>query len=217
MLKKQCLIFNMVKGRSGYGELRASMMRRIRGKGPDWAFTPGDFADLGDPRSVGMVLTRLVKDGKIRRVQRGLYEVPHRHPIAGVVGASVDGLVKAVARRDALKLLPSGAMAANSLGLSTQVPAVLSYGTVGTSRTVTIGRGSVRLRKRSPKMVALGGRISGWLAEALRNLGRGQVRPEDLRGLRAKLSAADRRQLLKDLRYVPAWMRPLFIEVARDE
>lgn len=164
-----------------------------------------------------MVLTRLVKQGKIRRVQRGLYDVPHRHPIAGVVGAGTAALAEAVARRDGVKLLPSGATAANSLGLSTQVPAVVSYETIGRSRTLAVGRARIHFHKRSPKAVALSGRVSGWLAEALRNLGRGQVRPKDLRNLRTRLSATDRKHLREDMRYVPAWMRPLFIEVARED
>jgi len=104
-----------------YGATSSLILRRIRGKGRGWAFTPSDFADAGDPRSVGMVLSRLVKHGKIRRVQRGVYEVTHEHPLIGIVGAGSDAVMAAIARRDALKLLPSKAAAANVLHLSTQV------------------------------------------------------------------------------------------------
>lgn len=208
----------MITKRSNYGKLHGAVQSRIRAKGRNWAFTPSDFADLGDPRSVGMVLTRLVKQGKVRRVRRGLYEVPHSHPIAGMVGATATAITEAVARRDGLKLLPSGAAAANDLGLSTQVPGVTTYGVAGRSRTVGIGGlAKIRLKRRSPKAMALAGRVSGWLAEALRNLGRGNVKAEDLQALRRRLNATDRKQLRDDLRFVPAWMRPLFLEVARDE
>ena len=84
-----------------------------------WAFTPSDFADLDDPRSVGMALTRLLRSDLIQRIRRGVYCIPTDHPVVGRVAAGTDAITQAIARRDALKLLPSGATAANNLGLST--------------------------------------------------------------------------------------------------
>lgn len=218
MLKKKPHIFNIMNPDSSYGTISDLVLRRIRAKGHDWAFTPSDFADAGDPRSVGMVLSRLVKRGAIRRLDRGIYDVSHQHPIVGTVGAGPDAVLAAIARRDGLKLLPSGGVAANSLRLSTQVPAVTTYGVGGRSRLVRVGgKSSVRLKKRSPKTMALAGRFSGFLAEALRNLGRGNIGPDDVKNLRRTVPKKARKQLLEDLRYVPAWMRPLFLEVAKDE
>lgn len=201
-----------------YGSLLDSVSRRIRAKGAGWAFTPSDFADLGDPRSVGMLLTRLTRQGTIRRVRRGLYDIPRLHPVLGIVGASTDAIAQAIARRDALKLLPSGAHAANALGLSTQVAARTAYGIVGRSR-VQPGpdKSEITFRRRSPRAMALADRASGWVAEAMRSIGRTNLTPERLRPLHGLLGAKDRKQLLDDLRYVPAWMRPYFLELARDE
>lgn len=200
-----------------YGDLQSRLLRRIKGKGPDWAFTPSDFADFGDPRSVGKTLTRLVRAGTIRRVRRGVYEVPHENALIGTVGASTDAVVAAIARRDGLKLLTPGAHAANRLGLSTQVAARLTYGTQGRSKSAqAIGRSTVAFRQRSPKAMMMAGRVSGTIAEALRNIGRQHITSARLQPLRTRLSAKDRKQLLDDLRYAPAWMRPFFVELARD-
>lgn len=208
----------MLGAKKAYGSLRESMVRRIRAKGAGWAFTPSDFADLGDPRSVGMLLTRLSRQGRIRRVRRGLYEVPRAHPLLGSVGAGTDAIAQAIARRDALTLLPSGAHAANALGLSTQVAARTTYGIAGRSRIQPgSGKSEIAFRRRSTRAMILAGRASGWVSEALRNIGRANLTPARLRPLRARLGATDRRQLLDDLRYVPAWMRPLFIDLARDD
>jgi hypothetical protein len=208
----------MIKTGSTYGLLSGKLLRRIRAKGAGWAFTPSDFADLGDPRAIGMALTRLSRKGMIRRSQRGVYEIPHQHPLIGTVGAGADSVAQAIARRDALKLLPSGAHAANMLGLSTQVSAKTAYGIAGHSRVQPVaGKAQIVFRHRSPKAMALAGRASGWLAEALRNIGRGHITPDRLRPLRDRLSAKDKKQLLDDLRYVPAWMRPHFNELARDD
>jgi hypothetical protein len=208
----------MTQANSTYGHLSSKLLRRIRAKGAGWAFTPSDFADLGDPRSIGMVLTRLSRKGTIRRVQRGVYEVPGQHPIIGIVGAGADTVAQAIARRDALKLLPSGAQAANVLGLSTQVSAKTAYGIAGHSRVQPVaGKAQIVFRHRSPKAMALAGRASGWVAEALRNLGRAHITADRLRPLRDRLGAKEKKQLLDDLRYVPAWMRPHFNELARDD
>lgn len=165
-----------------------------------------------------MVLTRLQRKGVIRRVRRGVYETPRPHPLLGTVGVGADAITQAIARRDGLKLLPSGAHAANVLGLSNQVAARTTYGVAGRSRVQrTAGQATVTFRRRSPKAMALAGRASGWVAEALRTLGAANINPDRLRGLKATLNAKQRRELSTDLRYVPAWMRPHFQELIRDE
>lgn len=218
MLKLYAYIFNMFRADSTYGHLSGKLLRRLRAKGAGWAFTPSDFADLGDPRSIGMVLTRLTRKGTIRRVQRGVYEVPRQHPVIGTVGPGLDSVAQAIARRDALKLLPSGAHAANALGLSMQVPAKTTYGIAGHSRVQSVaGQAQIVFRRRSPKAMALAGRASGWVAEALRNIGRAHITAKRLRPLRDRLGAKEKKQLLNDRRYVPAWMRPHFSELARND
>lgn len=200
-----------------YGQLSADIMRRIRRKQYNRAFTPSDLADLGDPRAVGKALTRLVKSGTIKRVRRGIYEVPREHPLIGTVGAGSDAIVAAIARRDGLKLLPSGAHAANLLGLSTQVAARTSYGVQGSARPPeAFGRTNVTFKKRSSRTMMLAGRSSGWVAEALRNIGRIHLTPERLHPLRDRLDAKAKKQLKDDIRYVPAWMRPIFEDLSRD-
>lgn len=165
-----------------------------------------------------MTLTRLCRKGVIRRVRRGFYEMPRQHQLLGTIGVGPDAITDAIARRDALTLLPSGAHAANLLGLSTQVAARTAYGVAGRSRVEsTTGKATVTFRRRSTKSMATAGRASGWLAEALRNIGRPNITSDRLQVLKSKLTDEDRRQLRADIRYVPAWMRPYFLELAANE
>lgn len=101
-------------------------------------------------------------------------------------------------------------MAANGLGLSTQVPARLEYLTDGGARTITVGGQSVRLRRVSPKRlrVAPG---AGALIEALRYLGQDAVaRLTDAHMARVAraMTDADRAALRNAPRHAPAWMLP---------
>jgi Family of unknown function (DUF6088) len=104
-----------------------------------WVFSPHDFYDLGDARSISMTLSRLTRSGKIRRVSHGIYDMPHGHPLLGQMGAPMDAVIDAIGRKRNLRILPSTAAAANQLGLSTQVPARLVYHTDGAPTRVMLG------------------------------------------------------------------------------
>jgi predicted ABC-type ATPase len=49
---------------------------RIREKGRGSRFTSADFRDIGDPSAVRVTLFRLVRAGKIRRLARGIFDLP---------------------------------------------------------------------------------------------------------------------------------------------
>ena len=192
-----------------------TILRRVAKQGRGWAFTPHDFADLGDPRGIGMALTRLVRDGKIRRVARGLYDCPHPHPVLGQTGATADAVVDAVARGRHLRLLPSPQVAANQLGLTTQVPAQMIYQTDGAPSKVLLGKRQIVFRRNTGRNLALAGRASGLVAQALRDVGNGKVTSDTIQHLRQRLDAPAKKQLATDLALVPAWMRPIFLQITR--
>ena len=169
-------------------------------------FTPRDLARLGDPRSVGMALTRLSRKGVIRQLARGLYDYPVDHPALGRVAASADAVANALASRDAVRLQPAGVYAANVLGLSDQVPMKIVFLTDGPTRRVKLGQREIILKRTTPRNVATAGRKSGTVIQALRYLGQRHVDDKVLAILRRQLNDAEKAQLLKDLRYAPAWV-----------
>jgi hypothetical protein len=61
------------------------------------------------------------------------------------------------------------------------------------------------------------GRLSGLLMRALRELGEEHVTPERRAHLKRTIPADQRRELLKDLRLAPAWMHPIFRELAEED
>jgi hypothetical protein len=214
--QKQCIIFNMMRS-SPAKPVNQQILARVGKMGRGWAFTPHDFADLGDPRGIGMALTRLVRDGKIRRIARGLYDCPHPHPVLGQAGATADSVVAAVARGRHLRLLPSPQVAANQLGLTTQVPAQMIYQTDGAPSKVQLGNRQIVFRRNTGRNLALAGRGSGLVAQALRDVGQGKVTPDMIQHLRQRLDDNAKKQLVDDVTLVPAWMRPIFQRIARDD
>jgi hypothetical protein len=96
------------------------------------------------------------------------------------------------------------------------VPARVVFLTDGSSRTVKIGRQEIQLRRTTPRNMAAAGRLSGLLMQALRHLGKEHISSARLEHLKRTLPEMERRRLLKDLRLAPAWMHPLFRELAGD-
>lgn len=190
---------------------------RIFGKGRGAVFTPNDFLDLGGRDAVDKALSRLATQETIRRLARGLYEYPREHKELGKLSPDIEKIAKALAGKDRMRLQPAGAYATNLLGLSEQVPAKAVFLTDGPSRTVKIGRQEIQLRHTTPRNMAASGRLSGLLMQAFRHLGREHITPKRMAHLKRTLPPKEREQLLKDLALAPAWMHPLFRDLAESE
>jgi hypothetical protein len=192
----------------------ASVARRVQRAAPGTVFTPALFAKAGSRSAIDKALQRLVERGALRRLARGLYDKPRIDPLLGTLWPTVDEVVRALIGKDKLRLQPTGAYAANLLGLTEQVPARVEFLTDGTSRTVQAGPMRIVLKRTTPRQMAAAGRSSGLVIQALRSLGPAHIGSERLAHLHRTLPAAERRALLDDLALAPTWMRPLLRELA---
>jgi hypothetical protein len=192
------------------------ILARIHGYGRGSVFVSADFLDMGSREAIDIALHRLTRKRTIRRLARGLYHFPKEHPVLGLLAPSAEDIAQALAGRDRTRLQPAGAYAANALGLSEQVPAKAVFLTDGPARTVKIGPTTIQLRRTTPKNMEAAGRLSGLLIQALRELGQEHVTPKQRDHLKRTLPADKRGELVKDLRLAPAWMHPIFRELAEE-
>src|SRR5271167_2218197 len=103
--------------------MRDQIVERIERLGAGRAFSAKDFLDIASRTTVDVTLASLTLTGKIRRIRRGLYDIPRINPaLGGRLSPDIDEAAQAIARRQRWKIVPEGAWAANLLGLSTQVP-----------------------------------------------------------------------------------------------
>lgn len=193
------------------------LLKRIRGRGRGSVFVPTQFLDLGTRAAIDKALSRLAAEGTIRRLTRGVYDYPKTHPKMGLLSPSPDSVAKAIAGRDQTALQPSGAYAANLLGLSEQVPAKIVYLTDGPARWIQIGKMTIQLRQTTHRNMATAERLSGLIIQAFRFLGKDHITSERITMLRSKLPLKERRGLIRDLKLAPAWMHPHFHELAKVE
>jgi hypothetical protein len=186
----------------------------IYGYGRGKAYTPDRFLGLGSRTAVDKALSRLAAQGTIERLARGLYHYPMIHPQLGKLLPAPEEIAKALAGREKVRIQPSGAYAANLLGLSTQVPAKVVFLTDGRSRTVMIAKMTIQLRNTTPRNMAAAGKTSGLVIQAFRHLGKEHVTQQRIDLLKLRLSREDKARLVKDIALAPTWMHPIFREIS---
>ena len=195
------------------------IMRRVaaHGKGR-WVGTPKDFLGLGSRAAVDTALSRLARTGRLRRVGRGLYDLPHFNTALQEFNvADLNATVKAIARRDGIRVMGSDIQAAHGLGLTPAVPAKVEYVTDGSSRTVKVGDRTIPFRHRSPRLMRWTGTPVATVARALRWLGPyAGADPQVERALRRNLPAAAKRELLRHIHALPVWSRPMVRNIAAE-
>lgn len=193
------------------------ILKRIQSRKRGWVFTPDSFADLGTRQAVDLALMRYRDDGTIRQLARGLYDYPKTDPELGQLQPATEDIVTALAGRDATRLQPSGAYAANLLGLSTQVPMKVTYLTDGRTRTVQIGGRQIILKNTTPRNMATAGKGSGLVIQALRHLGRKSVDERVISQIDRRIDDKIRKQLMEDIRYAPIWITEVIRKLAVNE
>ena len=207
MIEKTTIISIMRRNRDASQLVADKVKRRIYRRGRSSVFTADDFADIGSRASIDLALSRLAAKGTIKRIARGLYLYPREDPELGVAAPTVDEISRALAEAGRMRIQPSGAYAANILGLSEQVPMKIVFLTDGSSRRVKVEGREIIFKWAAPRTMAAAGRLGGLVIQALRHLGRDAVNDELLGRLRTVVPEEKRREVLKDALSAPAWIR----------
>ena len=167
---------------------------------------------LGSRAAVDQALSRLARRSQLLRAGRGLYVLPVESRF-GVRAPSVEKVVEAVAAQRGETIAPSGAAAANALGLTTQVPVRTVYLTSGPSRTLQVGSQRVELRHAPPWQLVLPRRPAGQAVRALAWLGPAKARESVLR-LKWILPAGEWEALTGVGGRLPTWLAEPVSQVA---
>jgi Family of unknown function (DUF6088) len=198
-------------------DLKSRIAARIHAGGRGQVYISKDFLDLGSRAAVDQALSRMVKDGTIRRIGRGIFDYPRTNPKLGLeLAPDVDRVAQAVARGRGGQLQPSGAVAANDLGLSTQVPGKHVYSTAATSGHIRVGKQTLTLKRVSPKRLVSRDKVMGPVLRALYFIGKDGLTDDVVSRLRSTLSDKDRQKLLRESRYTVGWLSEAAQKIAKD-
>ncbi|MEZ4687351.1 MAG: DUF6088 family protein [Bacteroidia bacterium] len=168
-----------------------------------------DFIEYGSSDAIRQALVRLASKEVIRRVAQGIYVRPKKSEYIGEVLPTAEDVAQGIAKRDKIKIVPTGTYALNKLGLSTQVPLKLVYLTDGSPREIQIGKRTIRLKKTTPKNLMAKGKISSLAIQALKEVGQKGVTEEFELKIIELLKKEERKDLEHDIPLAPVWIRKI--------
>lgn len=189
-----------------------TIKKRINSHGRGWCFTTKNFLDLNSPMGVRKALSRLEDEKVIRRLAQGLYEYPRQHSQLGVLPPQIEEIAKAIAVKNGIKIRPSGAYAANLVGLSEQVPAKAIFLTSGPTKKLKIGKLEIIFRTAREKSLHASGKV-GLVVQALRNLGKEHTDATAKNRVQRFLNGISQKELKDNLKYAPQWIRDVVFDV----
>lgn len=170
---------------------------------------PDDYKKMGSSEGVRQALKRLAEKNEIKRIAQGIYVRPKQHDIIGELMPTAEEVALAIAKRDKIRIIPTGAFALNALGLSTQVPMKLVYLTDGSPREIQIGKRSIKFKKTTPKALSVKGFKSALVIQVLREIGKDNLNVSELQKINAVLKTEDEKILKHDIQLVPDWIRKI--------
>jgi hypothetical protein len=173
--------------------------------------SPKEFLHAGTRAAVDQTLTRLVRDGHLLRVGRGLYAMPIQSRF-GARPPATQAIVEALEATQGEVIMASGATEANVLGLTTQVPIREVFLTSGASRILHLGNRTVEFQHAQRWLLALGKRPAGRAIRALSWLGPEQG-ASALKVLHTQLPAQEWAAMRSARQMLPSWMARAVSEV----
>jgi Family of unknown function (DUF6088) len=205
-------------------DLKRAILAHIRRDKSILVWTPNDFLDLGSRSAVDKALQRLALSGDIRRIDRGLYDVPRVNSLTGKPSTpDYVAIIDAVARREKARFLPDGITAANQLGLTDAVPAKVTVHTDARLRPIHLDRLVIDFKLTAPSRLYWAGRPAMRIVQALHWLH--DILPAEgdstLKRIRKILDDPKHGKPIRDdlrsgLDALPGWMRDLVTKLLQD-
>ena len=181
-------------------------------------FVNSDFADIADNNTIKQSINRLIQEGVLRRVIRGVFEKPKYSKLLGeYVAADPDAVAKALARCYHWTIAPCGDTALNMLGLSTQVTAVWSYISDGPYKTYEWDKTKIEFKHRTNKEVTGLSPTTILVIQALKTLGKEHVDEKTIRVLSRRLNEDEKAALLAEGAEATDWIYTVIKEICKGE
>lgn len=198
--------------------IHEAIVRQIRRMAPEACFSRSDFAALGSREAISQVLSRLERAGLLISPLRGYYCRRRTSRLLKVdLPADYAAVAEAIARNAGWTIIPCGDIAANELGLSTQVPAVWSYVSTGPYRSYAVGKTRLEFKHTANRELFNMSRKSAMVVQALKALGRDHVTDETVRRLANVLTRREIGTLLRETAHVTSWIYDVIKMLGKEE
>ena len=191
-----------------------AIKKRIENASPGTVFFSSDFTDIASRTTVRKNLGRLVEAGILRRVVDGIYEKPsYSMLLKEELPVDPEKVAYAIAEKNRWTIAPSGDIALNKLGLSTQVPVVWSYISDGPYREYSWENIRLCFKHRKNRSITNMSQITIMMIEALRTLGQTNVNKKVINQLRRHITDETREMILSEAKNSGEWIYNTLKEV----
>ncbi|MES1158811.1 MAG: DUF6088 family protein [Terricaulis silvestris] len=198
-------------------KLADKIVKKVRRRPPGTVFSPKDFVGLGGAGAVYKALSRLVVEGKLRRIGRGLYDRPPvSRLVDGPVPASLEAVLEAVRRKTNAVIVPDHAAAANAMGLTTALPVRPVFLANKELKAIRIGSRTIRFKAAGRVLLPWLERPAAPIVQSLLWLREEGFPVHDAAAIiRRRASTRAKNDLDRHIRLLPAWMIPVAQEITR--
>jgi len=197
---------------------KESIVRKIESFDEETVFIANDFLEIASYERVRNILNRLVKDGKICRILKGVYYRPRYSELLDEYEApSVHQVALAIARKYNWTITPSGHTALNVLGLSTQVPVKWVYLSDGRYITYSFNGIDIEFKRRSNAEISKMSTTTAMVIQAVKTIGKDQIGEKQIDILKRRLSDEDKEALLKEGKTATAWIYEILRKVGEGD
>ena len=181
-------------------------------------FVNSDFADITDTNTIKQIISRLIKEGTLRRIIRGVFEKPkYSKLLQEYVAADPNEIANALARCYHWTIAPCGDTALNKLGLSTQVTAVWSYISDGPYKTYEWDKTKIEFKHRTNKEITGLSPTTILVIQALKTLGKENTDSKVIRILSHRLNTEEKAALLREGSEATDWVYNVIREICKGE
>lgn len=166
-----------------------------------------DFAEFGTAENVKKVLLRLEKKQLLVRLAHGIYLYPKIDKELGILYPSTESIAEAIAKRDKIRIIPTGIYALQQLGISTQIPMNVIYLTDGAPRKIKVGKRTITFKKTAPKNLAIKNKVLSNIVQGLKELGKENITDEVKQKINQALQKVPVKALKEEILNAPVWVR----------
>ena len=166
-----------------------------------------DFAEFGTAENVKKVLLRLEKKQLLVRLAHGIYLYPKIDKELGILYPSTESIAEAIAKRDKIRIIPTGIYALQQLGISTQIPMNVIYLTDGAPRKIKVGKRTITFKKTAPKNLAIKNKVLSNIVQGLKELGKENITDEIRQKINQALQKVPVEILKEEILNAPVWVR----------
>lgn len=184
--------------------INSQIEAKVKRAKPGQIFLPSDFKDLGTSTAIRKALSRFVEQKVLVRMGQGIYATPIHDKVFGDVLPSMEEIAVTLAKKDHVKIMPTGQYALNKIGLSTQVPMKMVYLTNGTKKNISLGKSSIVFQPTTTKKLAMIGTITSLLFLGLEELDLDNLSKSDTNKIINLLKKEDEKKLKHDLKLAPS-------------